>query len=187
MKIPFRLLQLAILAAAWLWPAGFSHAMDIQVKEGDPAPEFALTDQNGRMVHLSDYAGKEWVVLYFYPKDDTPGCTTEACSFRDNLSRLQTLHTAVLGISLDDAASHQKFAKKYTLNFPILSDTEQKVCTRYGTLTRFLGKTVARRSTFLIDPQGVIRKIFPDVEAHGHALEIAEALHRLQGVPGKPR
>ena len=183
MKISYRLLKWTLLAAAWLWPAGFGHAMDLQVKEGDPAPDFALADQNGRLVRLSDYAGKEWVVLYFYPKDDTPGCTTEACSFRDNLSRLQGVNAAVLGISLDDTASHKKFAEKFKLNFPILSDTDQKVCKRYGTLSRFLGKTVARRSTFVIDPQGVIRKIFPDVDPEDHAEEVAGVLRHLRGEP----
>ena len=155
-------------------------AGEIRVAEGQQAPDFELLDQHGRTVRLSEYAEKGWVVLYFYPKDDTPGCTKEACSFRDNLLQLQSMDATVLGISVDGVQSHAKFAEKFDLNFPILSDTEYKVCELYGTLTRFMGMKLARRSTFLIDPDGIIQKVFPRVKPVDHAIEVAQALKALQ-------
>jgi len=149
------------------------------VREGEPAPDFTLQDQQGRPVTLSSFRG-QWVVLYFYPKDDTPGCTKEACSFRDNLVALQQLRAAVLGVSVDTVDSHKAFADKFKLTFPILADNHHEVCQRYGTLTSYMGVTVASRSTVLIDPQGVIRKLFPDVQPTDHALEIHQALKTLQ-------
>ncbi|HSG04978.1 MAG TPA: peroxiredoxin, partial [Nitrospiria bacterium] len=106
---------------------------ELNVKEGDSAPDFTLPDQGGNPVTLSGQRGK-WVVLYFYPKDDTPGCTKEACSFRDNILALQQLNTVVLGVSVDSVASHKKFSEKYELNFPILADETHEVCKRYGVL-----------------------------------------------------
>jgi peroxiredoxin Q/BCP len=155
-------------------------AVEIQVKEGQRAPDFELMDQDGKKVRLSDYTAKNWVVLYFYPKDDTPGCTKEACSFRDNLNQLQSLNAAVLGVSVDDVRSHKKFSEKFTLNFPILSDTGHQVCKRYGTLTSFMGIKLAHRSTFIIDPDGIVRKVFPNVQPKDHAVEVAQALKELQ-------
>lgn len=157
-----------------------SWAVEIQVKEGQKAPDFELQDQEGKTVRLSDYTGKSWVVLYFYPKDDTPGCTKEACSFRDNLNQLQSLNATVLGVSVDDVRSHKKFSEKFNLNFPILSDTEYKVCKRYGTLSSMMGIKRAHRSTFIIDPDGVVRKVFPDVQPKDHAIEVARVLRDLQ-------
>ena len=158
---------------AFAGPASFT------VKEGQPAPDFTLKDQDGRPVTLSGFRGR-WVVLYFYPKDDTPGCTKEACSFRDNLPALQQLNAAVLGVSVDSVASHKAFADEFKLNFPLLADEGQAVCRLYGTLTSFMGMKLASRSTVIIDPQGVIRKLFPAVQPTDHALEVHRALKQLQ-------
>jgi peroxiredoxin Q/BCP len=158
---------------AFAGPANFT------VKQGEPAPDFTLPDQHGTPVTLSSLRGR-WVVLYFYPKDDTPGCTKEACSFRDNLVALQKLNAAVLGVSVDSVNDHKAFADKFELNFPILADDRREVCRRYGTLASFMGVTVASRSTVIIDPQGVIRKLFPNVQPTDHALEVHRALKALQ-------
>ncbi|MFQ5596741.1 MAG: peroxiredoxin [Nitrospiria bacterium] len=150
-----------------------------KVNEGDPAPDFTLQDQHGQSVRLASFRGS-WVVLYFYPKDDTPGCTKEACSFRDNLVGIQQLNAKVLGVSVDSVASHKKFSEKHRLNFQILSDDRHVVTKRYGTLIRFMGMDIARRSTVIIDPDGIIRKLFPSVEPEDHALEIHRTLLSLK-------
>jgi len=160
-----------------------ANARELAVEEGQPAPDFTLQDQDGKSVTLSKERGK-WVVLYFYPKDDTPGCTKEACSFRDNLLAIQRLDTRILGVSVDTVSSHKKFAEKFNLNFPILADDRQQVTATYGVLTSYMGIRVARRSTVIIDPQGVIRKIFPSVKPEDHALEIHRALVELQNSVG---
>ena len=152
---------------------------DLAVKEGDAAPDFTLRDQTGQPTTLSEHRGK-WVVLYFYPKDDTPGCTKEACSFRDNITAIQQLNATVLGVSVDSVASHRKFSDKYELNFKILADEEYKVCEQYGVLTRFMGMKVAHRSTVIIDPEGIVRKTFPSVKPKDHALQIHQVLEELQ-------
>jgi thioredoxin-dependent peroxiredoxin len=149
------------------------------VREGEPAPDFTLPDQEGKPVTLSSLRGK-WVVLYFYPKDDTPGCTKEACSFRDNIVAIQQLNATVLGVSVDSVASHKKFSDKHKLNFQILADDQFNVSKQYGTLTRFMGMRIAGRSTAIIDPKGTIRKLFPSVEPTDHAREIHQALKSLQ-------
>ena len=149
------------------------------IPAGQPAPDFDLQDETGTERSLSDYRGKP-VVLYFYPKDDTPGCTKEACSFRDNLVALQQLNAVVLGVSVDSVESHKDFADKNNLNFPILADDQHKVCTQYGTLTDYNGQKVARRSTVIISPDGIIKKLFPEVQPKDHALEIHQVLKELQ-------
>ncbi len=149
------------------------------VQEGQSAPDFTLPDQEGKPVTLSALKGK-WVILYFYPKDDTPGCTKEACSFRDNIVAIQHLNATVLGVSVDSVASHKKFSDKHNLNFQILSDDQFKVSRQYGTLTRFMGMPIAGRSTAIIDPKGTIRKLFPSVEPTDHAKEIHRTLKALQ-------
>ena len=157
----------------------FAKSAELAVQEGKPAPDFTLPDQEGNPVTLSEQLGK-WVVLYFYPKDDTPGCTKEACSFRDNITAIRQLDATVLGVSVDSVASHKKFSDKFELNFPILADDQHKVTTEYGVLTSFLGMKVARRSTVIIDPEGIIKKIFPSVKPADHALEIHQALLDLR-------
>ncbi|MBI3804705.1 MAG: peroxiredoxin [Nitrospirae bacterium] len=155
-------------------------AEGFSVKEGAPAPDFTLPDQDGKPVTLSSFRG-QWVVLYFYPKDDTPGCTKEACSFRDNIVAIQHLNATILGVSVDSVASHKKFSDKHHLNFQILADDQFKVTQQYGTLTRFMGSDIARRSSVIIDPKGIIRKLFPAVEPTDHAREIHQTLKTLQG------
>jgi peroxiredoxin Q/BCP len=149
------------------------------VAVGERAPDFALESDEGGAFSLSDFRGKK-VVLYFYPKDDTPGCTKEACSFRDNLARVTSKGAVVLGVSRDDAASHAKFRDKYDLNFPLLSDTEGRVTEAYGVWKKknlygreFFG---IERTTFLIDESGKIARIWPRVKVEGHTDEVLAAL-----------
>ncbi len=149
------------------------------VTEGDPAPDFRLPADDGRTYSLKDLRGQK-VVLYFYPKDDTPGCTKEACSFRDNLARVTSKGAIVLGVSKDDLDSHAKFRKKYSLTFPLLSDTEGKVLEAYGVWKEksLYGKTFmgVERTTYLIDENGRIKRIFPRVKVEGHTDEVLAAL-----------
>lgn len=126
------------------------------------APDFTLLDQNGQPQSLQAYRGK-WVILYFYPKDDTPGCTKEACNFRDSLRQLQKLGLVVLGVSKDSVASHGRFATKYQLNFPLLSDPDHQVIEQYQAFSR---------TTYLIDPKGFIAKVYPQVNPTQHVSEI---------------
>ena len=145
------------------------------LKINQKAPEFNLSDQSGEMHNLKMYKGKK-VLLYFYPKDDTPGCTTEACSFRDNLKDLSSLGLVVLGVSKDSVASHAKFAKKYDLNFPILSDETGEVIEAYGAWgkKKFMGREYMGilRMSFLIDQDGKIEKIYEEVKPKEHVGEV---------------
>ena len=144
------------------------------------APQFSLTDQDGKTISLSDFAGK-WVVLYFYPKDDTPGCTIEACSLRDARDDLADLGAEIVGISKDDAPSHEKFKAKHSLNFTLLSDTEGKVIESYGSWgSKMFGKVGILRKTFLIDPNGMVQKVYGRVTPEGHGEQIIEELKRLK-------
>jgi len=147
-------------------------------KPGDTAPDFRLVDQNGTIRSLSDFSG-QWVVLYFYPKDDTPGCTKEACSFRDDLTTLEKLGAKVVGVSVDDSDSHSKFASKYHLPFPLLADADGKVADSYGALTNLLLLKIAKRYTFLIDPKGKIAKVYLSVDTSRHSQEIVNDLKKL--------
>lgn len=148
------------------------------LKEGDKAPEFKVPDADGNIVKLSNLRGQK-VVLYFYPKDDTPGCTKEACSFRDSHAKLTRRGIKVLGVSLDSEAKHKKFAAKYGLPFTLLSDTDRVVSEAYGTYgeKKFMGRTYMglHRMTFLIDEKGRIKKIFSKVKPEGHAEEVMAA------------
>jgi peroxiredoxin Q/BCP len=149
-------------------------------KAGEAAPDFNLPDQHGQMHSLKEYAGK-WLVLYFYPRDDTPGCTQEACAFRDDLHQLTDLGAQVVGISVDDSSSHAEFARKYHLPFPLLADKTTEVAERYGVLMNLLLIKAARRYTFLIDPQGRINKVYDKVETSRHSREIIEDIKRVTG------
>ncbi len=146
---------------------------------GDKAPVFKLAATNGKEISLSDFTGKK-VILYFYPKDDTPGCTKEACYFRDNLARVKKKDAVVFGISADGMKSHQKFTEKYDLNFPLLSDESKEVLKAYGVWKKksFMGKSYMgiERTTFIIDEQGKIIHIFPKVKVDGHVDEILKVL-----------
>ena len=154
----------------------------VELRVGQAAPAFELPDQYEKSHHLEAYRGK-WVVVYFYPKDETPGCTTEACNFRDEIYRIRALNTAVLGISLDSVESHARFAENHGLPFPLLSDADGEVATRYGCLTKFMGMTVAARHTFLVDPEGKLARIYRKVDPDTHAEEVIADLKALQG-PG---
>jgi len=151
------------------------------VSTGDVAPGFELPDQNGDMHSLEDYRDG-WVALYFYPKDDTPGCTTEACEFRDDIFKFRRMGAQVIGVSLDDEASHKEFAEKYGLPFPLLADPEGITADAYGVKTRYLGISVAKRQTFLIDPQGLIAKHYADVDPDSHSAELLADLANLTGI-----
>ena len=171
-----RLLAVFVALLAVFWTTG-AVASGVPTA-GSPAPEFSLPDQNGRIVRLADFRGK-WVVLYFYPKDDTPGCTEEACAFRDDQVALTLLGAQVVGVSLDDSASHAAFARKYNLPFPLLADMDAKVAASYGAVTNLVVAKFARRYTFLIDPQGRIARTYLKVDTSRHSAEIIADLKRL--------
>ena len=149
------------------------------ISAGVPAPDFELQDDTGIPRKLSDYRGRN-VVLYFYPKDDTPGCTTEACNFRDDYSAYEQAGVAILGVSPDDVKSHAKFKKKFQLQFPLLADEGHKVCDLYGVWgpKKFMGKSYegVLRTTFLIDPNGNILKVFENVRPAEHSAELLSVL-----------
>ena len=142
---------------------------------GDPAPAFATTDQNGNAVELADFQGKK-VVLYFYPKDDTPGCTAQACSLRDSYDAMLARGYVVLGVSVDDEKSHKKFANKYNLPFPLLADTNHALVEAYGVWVEksMYGKTYmgTARTTFVIDERGVIQEIISKIDTKNHAEQV---------------
>lgn len=148
------------------------------IKEGDFAPDFTVKDQNGEQVKLSDLRGQK-VVLYFYPKDDTPGCTKQACSMRDGFADFEEKSIKVLGVSMDDEKSHQKFISKYNLPFTLLADTNHAIADAFESYgeKQFMGKTYTGvlRKTFLIDETGTIKKIFDKVKVKEHAGEVLQA------------
>jgi peroxiredoxin Q/BCP len=153
---------------------------------GSPAPDFKLQDQNGQWRQLHDYRGK-WVVLYFYPKDQTPGCTEEACEFTDSNFGFREAGAVVVGISVDDVASHKKFERvlkekhQRTLPFTLLADPSKDTARTYGVLKNYLGTMeLARRETFLIDPEGRVAKYYPDVDPKGHSQTVLKDLQQLQ-------
>lgn len=145
------------------------------ITRGDTAPSFSLPDQDGNIHTLSDYKGKK-VLLYFYPKDDTPGCTTEACNFRDGYKDLEKLGLVILGVSADSVKSHKKFAQKYELPFPILSDENKEVIEKYEVWQKkkFMGREYMGivRTSFLIDEKGKIEKVYEEVKAKEHAEDV---------------
>lgn len=145
-----------------------------------PAPQFTLPDENGDLKMLGNFVGK-WIVLYFYPKDDTPGCTVEACSLRDARDDLAELGAEVIGISKDDASSHDKFKAKHSLNFTLLSDKDGKVIDMYGAWgKKMFGQEGILRRTFIIDPDGVVRKVYGRVTPLGHGDQVIAELKKLQ-------
>ena len=147
---------------------------------GTVAPEFRLQDQAGKWHRLADYRG-QWLVLYFYPKDRTPGCTTQACEMRDNIFAFRKLGAAVLGVSVDDVASHKEFAEKHSLPFPLLADNTKQMAAAYGVLVKMLGVfELAQRDTFIIDPDGRIAQHLVKVDPKGHSQRVLEELKVLQ-------
>jgi len=150
---------------------------EIKVKTGDNAPQFTAPTADGSKFSFSDTASRKHVVLYFYPKDDTPGCTKEACSFRDNMQAIRELGAEIIGVSVDDILSHKKFSEKYHLPFILVSDTDKRISTAYGVLKD--PGTYTNRVTFLIEKGGKIAKIFPKVDVSKHTDEIVTALKEL--------
>jgi len=155
------------------------HAADVPAP-GTVAPGFALRDQNEKLQRLEDYRGK-WVVLYFYPKDDTPGCTEQACKLRDDIAQITQLGAQVLGESGRDSASHAKFGAKYNLPFPLLADEGGNAAKAYGAYMDWGLFGIARRYTYLIDPQGRIAKAYLKVDTSKHSVEIIDDLKQLSG------
>ena len=146
---------------------------------GDKAPNFILNDQNNEAHQLSDYEGR-WVILYFYPKDDTPGCTTQACDFRDAVKRIIASRSVVFGLSLDSVESHKRFSDKNNLPFSLLSDEEGVAAKSYDSLNNFMGYKSAKRNTFIIDPQGFLSKIYLSVDPKTHSQMVLNDLSLLQ-------
>ena len=158
-----------------------------ELKEGQKAPDFSLPSSEGGTVSLKDFQGKKSVVLYFYPKDDTPGCTKEACDFRDLRKKFAAIDAEIFGVSFDSINSHTKFINKYKLPFPLLSDEDKSVATKYGVYKKkslygrfFMG---IERTTFVIDRDQKIRKIFPKVKVDGHADQVLETIKELRNIP----
>ncbi len=150
-----------------------------EISIGEPAPAFKLQDQNNETRQLSDYNGK-WVVIYFYPKDDTPGCTTEACHFRDDIYKIRALNAEIIGVSIDDSSSHAKFSDKYGLPFPLLADTDGTVAKSYGCLWSLGPVKIAKRNTFIIGPDGNLAQIYRKVGPAEHSIQIINDLVKLQ-------
>ena len=146
---------------------------------GDKAPNFILNDQNNESHQLSDYEGR-WVILYFYPKDDTPGCTTQACDFRDAVKRIIASRSVVFGLSLDSVESHKRFSDKNNLPFSLLSDEEGVAAKSYDSLNNFMGYKSAKRNTFIINPQGFLSKIYLSVDPKTHSQMVLSDLSLLQ-------
>lgn len=154
-----------------------------KIKIGNLAPDFKAIDQNEKEHKLSDYRGK-WVLIYFYPKDDTPGCTKEACSIRDMMPDFKKLKLQVFGVSIQDAKSHKKFAEKYNLPFTLLVDEDKNIVNKYGVWgkKKFMGREYMGtiRTSFLVDPNGRIAKIYENVKPENHATEVLEDLMKLK-------
>ena len=171
------LILLLLVAGLLLW-RGTALAADA-LKAGDPAPVFSLPDQAGKTRSLADFRSK-WLVLYFYPKDDTPGCTEQACTFRDDWHKLTAMGAEVVGVSVDDVTSHFAFASKFSLPFPLLADTRGEVAGRYGSITNLGLVKFAQRNTFLIDPQGRIAKVYLSADTSRNSQEVIEDLQKLK-------
>ena len=152
-----------------------------QINIGDKAPNFSLLDQHNVSHTLSDYAG-QWVVLYFYPKDDSPGCTTQACDFRDAVERIISSKAIVFGLSVDSVESHKEFSDKFNLPFSLLSDETGEVSEAYDSLRNFYVFKLSKRNTFIVDPNGIIAKIYLSVDPSTHAQMVLGDLSALQGV-----
>ena len=165
------------IIVALLLPISFASLA--QVKVGSKAPNFTLSDQNSIQHQLSDYEGS-WVILYFYPKDDTPGCTTQACDFRDAVKRIIASKSNVFCVSLDSVESHKRFADKNNLPFSLLSDESGEVSEAYDSLNNFMSFKSAKRNTFIIDPDGKVAKIYLSVKPSTHSQMVLNDLNQLQ-------
>jgi thioredoxin-dependent peroxiredoxin len=154
-------------------------ADDTMPNVGQAAPEFSLPSQEGKTVSLDGYRGK-WVVLYFYPKDMTSGCTMEAHKFQEDLPKYQRDNAVILGVSVDSTASHKTFCTKEGLSFKLLSDEQKTTVAKYGSLGNYMGFKIAKRNTFLIDPEGKIARVWTGVDPSNHSAEVLAALAELQ-------
>jgi len=170
---------LAAVAGIVTWALKPVNALTEMPAVGSAAPTFKLTTNEGKEASLSDFKGK-WVVLYFYPKDFTSGCTLEAHNFQRDLEKYTALNTVILGVSVDTADSHKEFCAKEGLNFKLLSDTDAKVSTVYGSVMEYDGSKLSARNTFIIDPKGNIAKVYEKVKPSGHSEEVLAALAELQ-------
>ena len=151
---------------------------------GTAAPAFKLQDQKGAWHTLDEYSGK-WLVLYFYPKDGTPGCTKEVCAYRDEIMKVRAAGAEVVGVSVDDVSSHEKFAKEHSVPFALLADSDKSTAKAYGVLTSRLGFTYARRDTFVIDPHGKVAKHYQDVDPEKNVNQVLEDLASLKASAAK--
>jgi len=175
----FRRLAVALVAGACAAFAGATALAD-GPEVGAAAPAFKLQDQTGRWHTLEEYRGK-WLVLYFYPKDKTPGCTTQACELRDNIFAFRKIGATIVGISVDDVASHKEFAEEHGLPFTILADPTKQTAKDYGVLVKWMGTIeIAQRDTFIIDPAGHVAKHFVKVDPKGHSELVLKELEALQ-------
>jgi peroxiredoxin Q/BCP len=173
------LIVLAVIIIIFLVPRLISGSRAAAPTPGSIAPDFSLPSQQGAPVSLKDYRGN-WIVLYFYPKDQTPGCTREAHNFQADQSKYAERHAVVLGVSVDSVDSHKKFCAKEGLNFKLLADSEGKVSQSYGSLTNLAVVKFAKRNTFLIDPAGKVAKMYTSVDPAKHSEEVLAALDQLQ-------
>ena len=171
------LIMLAGISAFVLWRLARSGK---RLQAGDEAPSFSLRDQEGEVRKLEDFRGK-WLALYFYPRDETPGCVRQACQFRDDWRTLNDLGADVAGVSVDDVRSHGAFAKRYSIMFRLLADTTGAVAARYGSLFDLGVFKIARRNTFLIDPQGRIARVYAPAKPSTNAQEVIDDLRKLKG------
>jgi thioredoxin-dependent peroxiredoxin len=182
MVVAIVLLVAALIVAGGAWRM-VRASSDRAPAVGAVAPDFTLSSQEGKPVSLGEYRGK-WVVLYFYPKDFTSGCTTEAHNFQRDMAQYEAKNAVIIGVSVDTADSHQKFCAKEGLNFKLLADTEHKVSEEYGSVMNLGVKKLSARHTFLVNPQGVIVKEFMDVKPADHSAEVLVALTELQATAG---
>ena len=171
------LFYVTVLGIAFLGYRAYSQPGKI-LANGTKAPNFNLLNVKGEMMSLDSFKGN-WVVLYFYPRDDSPICTKQACSFRDDMRKLENLGATVVGISVDDGKSHADFAKKYSLPYALLSDKDGIAANQYGALTNFGIIKMAKRYTFLIDPNGILQKSYLDVDVSKHSQQIIDDLTQL--------
>ncbi len=174
-KVLAALVALVIIAALWVARAARAGVLPVV---GQEAPDFNLPDQDNKPHRLADYRG-HWLVLYFYPKDDTPDCTKQARAFRDDLEKFTELGAKIVGVSIDDVESHAKFAKKYRLPFPLLADKTTETSDRYGALLSLPFLKMDKRHTFLIDPQGIVEKMYLTIDTSRHSQQIIEDIKEL--------
>ena len=177
----------ALLVAGFLAALGTVPAAAAGPETGAAAPSFKLQDQTGRWHTLEEYRGK-WLVLYFYPKDKTSGCTTQACELRDNIFAFRKIGATIVGISVDDVASHKEFAEEHSLPFTLLADPTKQTAKDYGVLVKWMGAIeIAQRDTFIVDPDGRIAKHFVKVDPKGHSELVLKELAALQAKAGAPK